>query len=125
LIRRFVVEHVPEALREGAVRCSTCHDACAAAIVYSLNQRGEHAGADHIRSLVECAQACELARDLMLDGSSLYRDACRVCAEACERCAEACEALADDEVLRRCAEECRRCAASSWETASHGSRGEA
>jgi hypothetical protein len=124
LTRRFVVAHVQEALREAAVRCSTCHDACAAAIVYSLNQRGDHAGADHIRSLVECAQACELARDLLLDGSTLYHDACRVCAEVCERCAEACEALGEDEVLRRCAEECRRCAASCRETASHGSHGD-
>jgi hypothetical protein len=124
LIRRFVVEQVPEALREGADGCSMCHDACAAAIVYCLNQRGDHAGADHIRSLVECARVCELARDLMLDGSSIYHDACRVCAEACERCGEACEALGEDEVLRRCAKECRRCAASCRDTVSHSAPGD-
>jgi hypothetical protein len=106
--------HRPAAddLRECIDRCSRCQDVCVATIVHCLTERGDHAGADHIYALRECAQACELSHDLMLGRSELHRDACRVCAAACRHCAESCEKLLDDEVMRRCAEECRRCAES-------------
>ena len=104
--------HALSELRECIARCANCQEVCASTIVYCLNERGDHAGTDLIRALVECTQACELARDLMLRGSSLDGDASRICAEVCERCAETCESVDGDEVLNRCAEECRRCAES-------------
>jgi hypothetical protein len=108
----FTAEHVTHELAECIERCSDCHVVCVATIVHCLNEGGDHAAADHIRALADCAQACDLSRDFMLRGSQLHHDACSVCAKACERCAESCEQWPDDDVLRRCAEECRRCAES-------------
>jgi hypothetical protein len=112
MTHHLVAEHISNELHEYIDRCSHCHDVCVATIVHCLNEGGEHAAVDHIRALLDCAQACDLSRDFMLRGSGLHPDTCRVCAEACERCAESCEQMPDDEVMRRCAEECRRCAES-------------
>jgi hypothetical protein len=104
-------EHISEEMHECIERCSDCHDVCLATVIYCLNQGGEHAAPEHIRTLLDCAQACDTSRDFLLRGSALHRETCRVCAEACDRCTDSCEHL-DDDVTRRCAEECRRCAAS-------------
>jgi hypothetical protein len=84
-----------------------------ATIVHCLSMGGEHAAPDHIRTLLDCAQACDASRDFMLRGSDLHHSYCGACAEACERCAESCERRAgDDDLMRECAETCRRCAES-------------
>ena len=103
---------VTDELHECIERCSDCHDVCVETLAHCLERGGEHAAPEHIRTLLDCAQACDTSRDFMLRGSDLHHDTCRVCAEACERCAASCEQLADDEQLTRCAEECRRCAES-------------
>jgi hypothetical protein len=105
------VEHVSQEMHDCIDRCSDCHDVCLATLVHCLNEGGEHAAAEHIRTLLDCADICDTSRDFMLRGSPLHHDTCRVCAEACDRCAESCERLDGDE-MRRCAEECRRCAES-------------
>jgi hypothetical protein len=104
-------EHISEAMRECIRNCSDCHDVCMETLSHCLARGGEHAGADHIRTLLDCAQMCDTSRDFMLRGSPLHPAVCGVCADACQRCAESCEALgADDEVMQNCAEVCRRCA---------------
>jgi hypothetical protein len=81
---------------------------------------GEHAAVEHIRALLDCAQACDASRDFMLRGSTLHAEYCGACAEACARCADSCERIAgDDEVMRNCAETCRRCAESCRSMAAH------
>ena len=107
------VEHVDEAMHDCITNCSECHDTCLATVQHCLTKGGEHAAPDHIRTLLDCAQACDASRDFMLRGSDLHHTYCGACAKACERCAESCEEMADgDEVMRECAEVCRRCAES-------------
>lgn len=114
-------EHVSDAMHECIDRCSDCHDVCEATVVHCLSMGGEHAALDHIRTLLDCAQACDTSRDFMLRGSELHNDTCRVCADACDRCADSCERVGNgDDVMRRCAEECRRCAESCRTMAHHG-----
>lgn len=103
-------EHVDQAMHDCITSCSECHDICLATAQHCLGMGGEHASPEHIRTLLDCAQACD---DFMLRGSDLHHAYCEACAEACERCAQACEELGgDDEVMRQCAETCRRCAES-------------
>jgi hypothetical protein len=109
--RHLQFEHISESMDECIDRCSHCHDLCLATVVYCLDEGGRYVASEHIRALLDCAQACDTSRDFMLRGSALYRETCGVCAEACDRCADSCERL-DDDVTRRCAEECRRCAES-------------
>ena len=107
------VEHVDEAMHDCITNCSECHDTCLATVQHCLTKGGEHAAPDHIRALLDCAQACDASRDFMLRGSDLHHTYCGACAEACERCAESCERMADgDDVMSECAEVCRRCAES-------------
>jgi hypothetical protein len=70
---------------------------------------GKHAAADHIRTLMDCAQICETSADFMVRGSDLHAHTCAACAAVCEACAVSCERLGGAE-MKRCAEECRRCA---------------
>jgi hypothetical protein len=46
---------------------------------------GDHASPDHVRTLLDCAQACERLGD---------DDALRECAETCRRCAASCRSMA-------------------------------
>lgn len=107
------VEHVDQAMHDCITNCSECHDICMATVQHCLSLGGEHASAEHIRTLLDCAQACDTSRDFMLRGSELHTMYCRGCAHACDACAESCERIGgDDEVMRQCAEMCRRCAES-------------
>lgn len=109
----LMAEHLSPEMRQCIENCSDCHNACVETLVHCLERGGDHAGAAHIRALLDCAQACDASRDFMLRGSDLHGSVCGVCAEACERCAESCQALGgDDQVMRSCAEVCRRCAES-------------
>ena len=108
-----------EAMHECVHNCSDCHDICLQTIQHCLSKGGKHAEAKHIRTLMDCVQACETSRDFMLRGSQLHHQYCGACAEACRACAESCEAMADDETMRRCAEVCRRCEDSCRRMAAH------
>ena len=110
------LDHIDDHLAECIAACSDCHDVCEATVQHCLSMGGEHAESAHIRTLLDCAQACETSRDFMLRGSDLHPKTCGVCADACERCAESCERL-DGEEMERCAEICRRCAESCREMA--------
>ena len=105
------LEHVDPELSACIAACSDCHGICLATVQHCLSIGGDHAEPDHVKTLLDCAQACETSRDFMLRGSSLHASTCAVCAEACERCAESCERL-DGDAMERCAEICRTCAES-------------
>lgn len=113
--------HLSDEMHECITNCSDCHDVCTETVVHCLSMGGEHADVEHIKTLLDCAQACDTSRDFMLRGSGLHHAYCGACAQACERCAEACASLAgDDEVMRGCAEMCRRCAESCRQMADAG-----
>ena len=119
MTHHLTFEHVSEQMHECIDRCSDCHDVCEATVAYCLNKGGHHAVVAHIRTLLDCAQACDTSRDFMLRGSDLHHETCRVCGDACDRCAESCGRMAEDEVIQRCAGECRRCAESCRAMAGH------
>ncbi len=92
--------------------CTACHNSCVETAAHCMELGGEHAAAEHIRALVDCAELCAASANFMLRGSQLHPDVCGVCADACERCAEECERMGDDEMMKKCAAACRRCAES-------------
>jgi hypothetical protein len=97
--------------------CLECHRTCLQTVTHCLIQGGEHAEADHIRIMEECAEACQLAAHVMLRGSDMHKRTCGLCAEFCLRCAEECERFDDDEQMKKCASMCRRCADSCGQMA--------
>ena len=103
--------------------CLECHRLCVETATHCLTLGGTHASAEHIGTVLDCAELCQTSANFMLRGSPGHHQVCAVCAEACERCADSCDALAgEDDLMRRCAEECRRCAESCRQMAGTATR---
>jgi hypothetical protein len=92
--------------------CLSCHAVCLDTVSYCLEQGGKHVEAEHIRTLLDCAEICQTSANFMLRDSSFHAYTCDICAEICEECAEQCEQFTNDEQMQACTESCRRCAAS-------------
>jgi hypothetical protein len=101
--------HISSEVRACIEACQSCHEVCVETLTHCLTMGGEHAEADHIRTLLDCAQICTTSADFMLRGSPMHGSVCDVCADACNECAASCADLEGPE-MQRCAEECRRCA---------------
>jgi hypothetical protein len=100
-------------MRQCIEHCLDCHAICTETMAHCLQLGGDHASADHIRLLADCAQICATSADFMLRMSPMHHSTCGICAEVCRQCATDCERLAGgDEMMRRCAKACRRCAES-------------
>ncbi|RZA15393.1 MAG: four-helix bundle copper-binding protein, partial [Proteobacteria bacterium] len=82
---------------------------------HCLEVGGRHVAPEHFRLMIACAEMCRASASLMLIGTPLHKQTCRVCAEVCEACAASCEGLDGMEdcvaACRQCAESCRRMAA--------------
>ena len=97
------------AMRDCIDACQSCHEVCTETISHCLSMGGEHVNAEHINTMMDCAQVCATSADFMLRGSASSSEICDLCAIICDECAESCEALEGPE-MKRCADECRRCA---------------
>ena len=105
--------HMTSQMQECIEHCTKCHNICVETISHCLMLGGEHASADHIRLLMDCAEICDVSADFMLRGSHRHERVCGVCSEVCRDCASECERMArGDETMMRCAEMCRQCAES-------------
>lgn len=109
--------HVSQEMQRCIDECLKCQSICLQTVTHCLQKGGKHAEANHIRTLLDCAEICATSAAFMLRGSDLHGRTCAVCAEVCERCAESCDAIGDDAMMKECADECRRCAASCREMA--------
>lgn len=91
--------------------CVDCSQSCTELVPHCLGKGGRHAEPDHLVAVLDCADVCRTAAQVMMRGSDLHRATCAVCADACDRCAESCERVdpSDDE-MSHCADICRQCA---------------
>lgn len=111
--------HTNEAMDRCIQLCQDCHALCTRTIRHCLDLGGRHAGPEHIRLLIDCAQMCQVNVDYMLRGSVLHERVCGICAEACKLCGENCAQIAgDDLMLKQCVDLCRRCGESCERMAS-------
>ena len=92
--------------------CTKCHQTCTETLAYCLKKGGQHAAADHIKLLVDCAESCGSCADFMLRQSDFHMKTCGICAEICTACAKSCERMDQDEQMKTCAAACRACAES-------------
>lgn len=100
-------------MQQCVAACLHCYATCRSmAVNHCLPHGGRHVDTDHFRTMLECAELCRAAADLMLISSPLHGELCRVCATSCEACAKSCETLGDMQdcvvACRRCAESCRK-----------------
>lgn len=107
--------HQSPEMRACIDRGEACHDVCQEVMIVA-SESADPAQTAIITTLLDCAEMCQTAKNLMLRASALHLTACRACGEAAERCAEACETLASQDYAA-CARECRRCAQACAEMA--------
>ena len=93
--------------------CLACAQLCTETVTHCLLRGGAHAEANHIATLLSCAEICQVSANAMLRGSHTHLSTCRACSEICKACAASCDTITDDEVLKRCADECRKCCEST------------
>lgn len=86
-----------------------CAQTCSETLSYCLEQGGDHAEADHVLALVDCAEVCNFTANFVARDSELTASLLEACADACKRCEESCEEFGDDETMENCANACREC----------------
>lgn len=109
--------YLNKAMQDCVEDCTDCHRICQQAFHYGLEEGGRLGAPEHLRTLGDCSQICELASDFLLRASESYAVICEACAKVCARCAELCERTAEETLMRECAEICRRCAESCYSMA--------
>ncbi len=93
--------------------CLACYSVCRSmASIHCLERGGRHIAPRHFRLMLDCAEVCRTAADLMLNASAHHARLCAVCAEVCDACAASCERL---DGMQKCVDACRRCADSCRE----------
>ncbi len=97
-------------MQECISNCQSCHASCIQIATYCFSKGGEHAAADHIKLLLDCAQSCATCTDFMLRESTFHMKECGICALICTACADSCEKMGDDQQMKSCAAACRACA---------------
>ncbi len=98
------------AMREGLKACTRCSRVAKETLTFALFHGAEHAEADHLRRLMDCAEICQTTADFLLRASPQHGAICRACIEVCKACAEDARAIGTPE-LQRLADHCGRCAA--------------
>ena len=89
-----------------------CERSCIELVSHCLKKGGPSADRDHVRLLLDCADACAISAKFILRESELHVHFCAACAEVCWACSEHCQAFQDDDEMMRCAEICYRTAES-------------
>ena len=90
--------------------CDECRRVCLSTLTHCLETGGDHAEADHMQMLLDCAEACQASASFLARASDLHAEICMISAEACEVCAESCDQFRGDRAMAECASICRRCA---------------
>jgi hypothetical protein len=105
-------DHEHGAMQECIEDCLNCHAVCTMTLQYCLLEGGEHADANLIGALLDCAEMCQVSANFMLRGSPYHALTCSACADLCRACEEICRSIEGDEQLEHCASVCAECAES-------------
>lgn len=89
--------------------CVACHAICLQTVYHCLKAGGSRASAEHIGTLLDCAEMCRSTVHFMFAGSAFESRICALCSEVCRRCEAACRTMGEAQDLR-CAEACHCCA---------------
>lgn len=101
-------------LRDCIQLCWECRDTCHDTLFnHCLERGGEHVAQEHVRTMTDCIEVCQVAADFMRRNSHLHPFICQACADVCSACAKSCEHLSErNAIMKRCADACQRCAES-------------
>lgn len=97
-------------MRQAIESASNCYQVCKQTIVHCLQEGGKHVEPDHMKTMMDCAEICQVSTSFMLTNSRWHGQVCGICAEICEACEESCRQFPGDQMMQQCADACRRCA---------------
>jgi hypothetical protein len=107
--------------KSGQADVQSCIDTCLRSqreaimtLTYLRDMGGAHIDPVRIRSLLDCADVCQVAATFMMRGSHRHVELCAVAARICRDCADLCDGT-NDHQLRKCVEACRTCEATCRE----------
>jgi hypothetical protein len=90
--------------------CLSCYTRCEEALNHCLQQGGQHADPQMIRTLTDCAEMSRMCAEMMMRMSPMSSEMCAMVARMCDMCADACMRMPDDAMMMRCADSCTECA---------------
>lgn len=67
---------IDETMRDCIEECQVCFALCTETTQHCLEMGGAHAERTHIRTLIDCAEACQSAAAFMLRSSPLHASTC-------------------------------------------------
>lgn len=94
--------------------CLSCQRACIMTLTALRDMGGAHIDPLRVRSLLDCADACQVAATFLMRGSHRQIEVCAVAARICRDAADQCDGT-NVEQLRKCVDACRTCEASCRE----------
>ncbi|HLW57615.1 MAG TPA: four-helix bundle copper-binding protein [Bacteriovoracaceae bacterium] len=104
-------EYEGKSIEECIKACNACYQECLKCLNHCLILGGEHSGAIHIKTLLECAQICNISSTLLRMEGKFSQELCQICARSCDECEASCLSIGkDDSLMLECARVCRYCA---------------
>ena len=85
--------------------CLDCQNIGLETISYCLGMSDTYP----VRSILDCIEICQVTADLIMRGSKLRDELCKVCIEACEKCELFCNQFDSDFQMKACGQACRNC----------------
>lgn len=101
-------------MQECIDRCLACQRGCIMTLTHLRDMGGVHIDPTRVRSLLDCADACQVAATFMMRGSQRHIEMCAVVARICRDAADRCDGT-NFEQLRKCVDACRSCETSCRE----------
>jgi hypothetical protein len=89
-------------------RCLACQRGCIMTLTHLRDLGGAHIDPFRVRSLLDCADACQVAATFMMRGSHRHIEMCAVAARICRDAADRCEGTTVEQ-LRKCVDAARSC----------------
>lgn len=89
--------------------CTKCAQICQECFNMCLQEADVKQRTNCIKTLQDCAGACELAVCIMSRSTGNIKEVCNFCAIICEKCASECD-MFKDQHCPTCADTCRQCA---------------
>lgn len=96
-------------LHDCIIACWDCRQHCQKTFYHHcLDKGGAHTTPEHVKSMSDCIQICQINADFMIRQSQHINEVNKACAAICESCALSCEKIGDEAMLD-CAKMCRKC----------------
>jgi hypothetical protein len=105
----FLLRHYSDEENQCIEETARCSIVCRETIQHCLEKGKTHSHPMQIKTLMDCAELCQMTTQFLLNHSQFQERCCLFCAEICDVCEQKCNQLVEDPQMQACAEACARC----------------